>query len=145
MENKIIIDAPAYGWVNLNFENKKNNNKLLISASYLTNVAIDILEALYNLKKDNIAQIITIDTENDGEFNIVFFPLNSIGIIHYEDYFLCEYEEDNYVNIILSNIENNLEKWKNWGYAVEDICDNTVLLEAYIKALHQFDSCGNKK
>lgn len=110
--------CPKYGWLNISIED--NNNEIhYFSASYLTDVPLDLLKAAIIMLKDKYPFCLEIDTESKGYYS--FFNsdyMQEFLILDHGTAIECPYIEPiKLANKIMSFTEENLEAIYTWLYS----------------------------
>ena len=135
-----MLSIPKHGWVNISIGDWSDR------ASYLTDVHIDILNALINLLQNRKVSSVYCDAE--GWEYIIVFDFYRVYIIEDKEEEPKLYHFDMSVKDlaieVYKDIKENLYAWSLWDYIVEneekrlehekDINEKLVALDAAIKS-----------
>lgn len=104
-----MLSKPRYGWTTVTIGNFKG------SASYLTDVPLDVLNQLIYSFENQVPFVCAFDCEG-YEFTVVSNHYETYILIHDEDTELITIEIDNYTlaKEVKDDILNNLEDWVKW-------------------------------
>jgi len=144
-----VLHNPHAGWETIRIGNFEDR------ASYLTNVPIDILDALINSYRKYKPAVIKFDAE--GWEYIVVIDDYRVHIIDYkyrndDEYLNSDDDEqvlttivrskDDIAKEVISDIERDYDKWLNWMYfdTEKDIAEQKVRLDSKLNALKKWVS-----
>ena len=113
-----MIKNIGAGWAEINFTSENNADPIVETASYLTDIPIDVLETIKWALENGAPATLFFDCEG-YEIHIL--------LSHYESFLISNKEEDcslyrsnknieYYAIEICNDIKQDLDNWANWGY-----------------------------
>ncbi len=119
-----MLSKPKYGWTELDTGKLENEMYIKFRASYLTDVAMDILCTLNRCYKTGKAESVFFDAEGYEYYLVIDNDKSYIVTENYgdrSDYNSCLTFEINSTleeisKEVLKDIESELESWVNWNY-----------------------------
>lgn len=113
-----MLSKPSAGWVNFTLQD------FTFTASYLTDIPNDFINALTVALRDNISTTVNLDGEEDGECAIMFNTYHdTVSALAYpiggENRVETVFWDENILSIaekFVADIEENIDAWRWWGY-----------------------------
>lgn len=126
-----MLSRPMAGWTTLKLK------EVTIPVSYVTDAPYDFAMAFVKFLGTKEPQIVTVDSESDGEYQILFTK-EGVYVIHYDEVIFVEMDVLSLISEFCSDIFLFADDWETEWYDSSETQEDIMELKAKVKTVFEF-------
>ena len=125
-----MLSRPMAGWTTLKLK------EIAIPVSYVTDAPYDFAMAFMRYLSIKKPQIVTVDSESDGEYQILFTK-EGVYVIHYDEVVFVEIDILSLISEFCSDIFLFVDDWETEWYDSEETQEDIEELKVKVKEVFE--------